>query len=239
MNYVKIYTDLVNKGLERGLNKRNLDYYVESHHIFPKCLNGIDGKINRVLLTAREHYIAHKILVKMYPEQPGLILAVYRLIKDSKDRLISSRDYAKFKAAYSEYRRIEWSGDKHPTRGKKSWNSGIKLPDKMIENIRKGSLGIRKPGTGDKLRGRKRSIETISKMASTHKGMKRSNTACKNIRQAQRTKPHWKFEDELYSLWIKNDKIHFNKFRKIAVDNGYPDVDYQGMVKSWKRTEEI
>lgn len=235
MNYVKIYTDLINKGLERGLNKRILDYYTESHHIIPKCLNGVDRKINRVLLTGREHFIAHKILVKMYPGCNGLIRALHRLLTDKRERKIASRDYEIIKQKYSELRKLDWSGNNHPTRGKPSWNSGMKLPDSMKELIRLGSIGIKKPGTSEKLKGRKRDPDLMKRISESNTGLKRDIAACTNIKLGQRKKPHWQFESELFLLWTKNDKIHFKKFRKIAVINGYPDVDYQGMVKAWIR----
>jgi len=43
--------------------KRIGDGY-EIHHIIPKSLGGSDNKENLVLLTAREHYIAHWLLYK-------------------------------------------------------------------------------------------------------------------------------------------------------------------------------
>lgn len=39
--------------------------YFETHHIVPKSLGGTDDKNNLVNLTAREHYIAHLLLVKI------------------------------------------------------------------------------------------------------------------------------------------------------------------------------
>ncbi len=44
----------------------HLDGYSENHHIIPKCLGGLNNKENMVLFTAREHYIAHLLLTKMY-----------------------------------------------------------------------------------------------------------------------------------------------------------------------------
>ncbi len=39
--------------------------YVEKHHIIPKSLGGSNKKENIVALTAREHFICHRLLVKM------------------------------------------------------------------------------------------------------------------------------------------------------------------------------
>lgn len=65
MDYLKIYKDLINK---RKLNKyiKTRFFYVEQHHIIPKCMNGTDDADNLVYLTPREHYIAHALLYKIY-----------------------------------------------------------------------------------------------------------------------------------------------------------------------------
>jgi len=75
MNYQKIYDNLIERGKTRGLNKKKLDYYTEQHHILPKCMNGDNNKDNLVLLTAEEHFVAHQLLVKIYPNNENLIFA--------------------------------------------------------------------------------------------------------------------------------------------------------------------
>ena len=40
--------------------------YYERHHIIPKSLGGTNDKTNLVLLSAREHYIAHLLLYNHY-----------------------------------------------------------------------------------------------------------------------------------------------------------------------------
>lgn len=67
MNYKKAYLELV---MSRQLLKRRKvkgDYH-EKHHILPKCLGGTNDKENLVLLTFREHYIAHLLLTKCYED---------------------------------------------------------------------------------------------------------------------------------------------------------------------------
>lgn len=66
MNYRLIYDSLIAKGIIRGNDKRELDYYTELHHIIPKSLGGSDNSNNLVLLTAREHFIAHLLLSKIH-----------------------------------------------------------------------------------------------------------------------------------------------------------------------------
>lgn len=70
MNYKKIYDSLI----ERSKN-RVVDGYFESHHIVPRCMGGSDEKENIAELTPEEHYLAHQLLVKIYPENKKLVMA--------------------------------------------------------------------------------------------------------------------------------------------------------------------
>ncbi|WCZ66326.1 homing endonuclease [Yersinia phage MHG19] len=65
MNYKLIYDKLIQRGRTRGLNKSAFNYYTETHHIVPKSLGGSNSKSNLVLLTGREHFIAHLLLSKI------------------------------------------------------------------------------------------------------------------------------------------------------------------------------
>lgn len=42
--------------------------YSESHHIIPRCVGGTDDKENLVVLSAREHFICHLLLSKIYDD---------------------------------------------------------------------------------------------------------------------------------------------------------------------------
>lgn len=59
---------------------------------------------------------------------------------------------------------------------------------------------------------------------------------CSRIANAMRTGEHWKHYDNLFALWVDNNKPKYVAFRKIAVTNGYPDVNYSGMVKQFDGT---
>lgn len=71
MDYNKHYKNLIIKA-----KNRNLTGYVERHHIVPKCLGGTDADENIVILTAEEHYLAHLLLMKIYPNNGKLAYAV-------------------------------------------------------------------------------------------------------------------------------------------------------------------
>ena len=71
MNYKKHYDLLINRAINRTING-----YTENHHIIPRCIGGTDEKTNLVKLTPEEHYIAHQLLVKIYPKENGLKCAL-------------------------------------------------------------------------------------------------------------------------------------------------------------------
>lgn len=77
MDYKKIYDALI----ERAQNRTNTGY-VEKHHITPRCLQGTDDPLNIVSLTAREHYVAHLLLVKIHPGNHKLIYAAALMCSD-------------------------------------------------------------------------------------------------------------------------------------------------------------
>ena len=65
MNYTKNYNDYIEYVKTLSRMKANGVYY-EKHHIIPRCCGGTDNSSNLVLLTAREHFLAHYLLTKMY-----------------------------------------------------------------------------------------------------------------------------------------------------------------------------
>lgn len=73
MNYNKIYTDIINNSKNRIINNQ----YIEIHHIIPKCMGGTNTPENLVKLTLREHFICHKLLVKIYPDIQSLKYALW------------------------------------------------------------------------------------------------------------------------------------------------------------------
>jgi len=104
MTYQNIYNDIITRGTRRGLDKKKLTGYYEKHHIVPKCLGGLNDKANLVLLTGREHFIVHRLLVKMHKGNKSLFFAVYQMSIDktkNRDLGISSRTYELLKKQFS------------------------------------------------------------------------------------------------------------------------------------------
>ena len=71
----------------RKTNKKIHGAYYEVHHILPKSLGGSNDKTNLVMLTAREHFICHWLLVKIYPKgsnaRDKMLIALWRMSGES------------------------------------------------------------------------------------------------------------------------------------------------------------
>ena len=72
---------------------RTINGYTEVHHVIPKCMGGDDSNSNLVRLSAREHFIAHMLLVKIYPGHHGLVKAVVMMCCGQYERKINNRIY--------------------------------------------------------------------------------------------------------------------------------------------------
>jgi hypothetical protein len=95
MNYTNEYQKLISKAKSR----LSQDGYFEKHHIFPKSLGGKDMAENLVFLSAREHFIAHLLLAKIYGGP--MIYAAYAMMYQN-DKKYTSRKYSWLKIAFSE-----------------------------------------------------------------------------------------------------------------------------------------
>lgn len=152
MNYLKIYEKLCS----RGQFERNIQY-VECHHIVPRCIGGDDSTYNLTKLTAKEHYFAHLLLTKIYPENTKLLHA-FGMMKNSnifQDRRFSSNQYSKMKTARSDAMKLnnpmfdEETKNKAMKTRKDRYESGEITPRELSDeekcNISKRMMGDNNP----------------------------------------------------------------------------------------------
>jgi hypothetical protein len=118
----------------------------EKHHIVPKSLGGSDAKSNIVVLTPREHCIAHMLLAKMYSgaAKAKMINAINSMIKlRNKNRnSITSRQYEllrkihyksvmdpAYRAWRSEITKTQWTPERRAAvaaKAREQWANGPK-----------------------------------------------------------------------------------------------------------------
>ena len=101
MDYQKVYTQLISHRKSNPLEKSK-ELYTELHHIVPRCLGGTDDPENLVRLTAREHFIAHRLLSKIYVENSELALSVLLMMKVQGGIVSSSKGINKLRITSSD-----------------------------------------------------------------------------------------------------------------------------------------
>lgn len=76
MNYQKIYNNIIENA--KTQNRQKGTVYYESHHIVPKSVGGSNKKENLVLLTPKEHFICHRLLIEIYKNDHKKHLSMLR-----------------------------------------------------------------------------------------------------------------------------------------------------------------
>ncbi|MCK5375395.1 MAG: hypothetical protein KAJ40_08920, partial [Alphaproteobacteria bacterium] len=130
--YLKIYTNIC----QNAVLRTRPTGYCESHHILPKSIypEFEDVKLhpwNSVYLTAREHFIVHRLLTKCATgdAKQSMIYAAWMMATSGKTR-VTARTYAVLKEAASQANknRIQPMQGKHHS-------------EETKEKIRQGNLG--------------------------------------------------------------------------------------------------
>lgn len=220
MDYEKHYNNLIHSRQiqqEHRKHQKKSGEYFETHHILPKCLGGNNDPINLILLTGREHFIAHKLLWKIHG---GILFyAVWRMslptTTSGVGTVVTSRQFEYLRKQQRvnnrRYGKDHWNyGKKHSKEAKKKMSlaklgkpsprKGVTLSTNTKEKLRKANIG-------------KTLSENHKKKIS--EGMKKSNHPFHNLSHPffharVKTNKHlqnkWKKADYVYDVWIKNNK---------------------------------
>lgn len=136
MNYQRIYNAIIQKARSENRIKYKGVYY-EAHHIVPKCLGG-DGQYkdwkwheNIILLTAREHFVCHWLLSRIYSKESKIQYAFWKMCIQSnnkQDRVIPSS------IAYEEARQKCKEEMSNLHSGRVGYWKGKNRPDRVGKN---------------------------------------------------------------------------------------------------------
>lgn len=125
MNYKLIYENLISRARDRKLY-----IYTESHHIIPRCMNGDNSLENLVDLTPEEHYLAHQLLIKIYPSEYGLIKAAVMMCMNLNGNRPKNKLYGWLRRKHSE-----------STSGENNVHFGKPRPDEVKRKISATGIG--------------------------------------------------------------------------------------------------
>lgn len=145
--YTRWYYNIINAAVSRGSQTD----YTEKHHIIPRSLGGTNSLSNLAKLTAKEHFICHRLLTKMVYEDTAKIkmhnAAFQMTVKSSNQQRykITSRTYEVLKRNKS----AAMVGNTHGQRSMseetkrkiseakkgKSVNKGKKISDEQKEKL--------------------------------------------------------------------------------------------------------
>ena len=82
--YSKYYFNIIDTAKAKTFNDHT---YVEKHHVVPRSLGGTNAPDNIVKLTAREHLICHRLLIRMTVgvQKSKMAFAAWRMIFSNKN----------------------------------------------------------------------------------------------------------------------------------------------------------
>lgn len=107
MHYETHYDRLMERAKDRIL-----EGYTEKHHVNPRCLGGSNDSDNIVVLTAEEHYVAHLLLIKMYPGDLSLLWASIYMAGGNSKMSRKNKLYGWQRRQFAEALSIRMTGSK-------------------------------------------------------------------------------------------------------------------------------
>lgn len=233
--YLNWYWSIISTAKQR-INCQS-DYF-EVHHVVPRCLGGTDAKENLVKLTAREHFVCHRLLTKITKGKArrSMCFAMWAITKMRHNRLqpinINSHTFNIIRREYSKTLSEQKRGipRSQETKDKISLSHIGKILSKQHKDaISKGGLG------------RVVSEETRQKISVIHSGKTVSVEARKNIGAAsigrKEQSKTWKIKDPMGNVFDTDRLKDFCLERGlslIAIRRSYEKLPVsKGKSKGW------
>ena len=174
MNYRQAYVALISKAKERAATKLDASEKYELHHYFPVCLWRDKSQNTKVVpLTLREHWIAHKLLYKMFPG-PGTAAAL--LCMGKRTPRMNSRKFEALRLMLHEH---NWTKTREgrlylSEQMKRRWEEGEWNQDEIR---RKWSEGSKRNQAQWKLNGNHPLSSSSARKASSKRAQERNSVS--------------------------------------------------------------
>jgi len=140
--------------IEDCLSRSTIDGYTEKHHILPKCVCDTDDqrtdKNNLVILSAKEHFIAHQLLSEIFtgPIKRKMLYALSGLctLKDGR-RIFTPEEYSVIKEASRQAKKGIPLTDKHKQKIRDSFSKYNPNKGRVVSDDTKRKQSVAKIGT--------------------------------------------------------------------------------------------
>lgn len=170
--YTRIYYQIINRAKERSLP---VEVYTETHHIIPKSISNDNSKNNLVLLTAREHFLCHWLLIKMTTgkNKSKMMYALWAMSN------IENKYHQRYKITSRIYENIRESianeFSKNMTGRRLSNETKRKISQTRKRKIISGEIIVNEDKTkykqlSEQMKGNKHSFSTKQKIGKAHRG---------------------------------------------------------------------
>lgn len=239
MNYSKIYNNLVSsclykRGVCRSLHSakekcKGLGFHI--HHIKPRCIGGSDKGINLVILTPREHFIAHWLLWKIH----GHIMApAFKIMLSTSSRSgikINSKVYQSLCEDFLKMRHGEaWVNNNLSAIKKRT--SSEEWRSKNAESVREVSkrkewreaVSIAAKKRAKDPEWRRKNHESVIRVCATDEWKRKHREGVERAKNSE-----WWSESRLSGAKKRESNLnHVEKRRKNNVKNSIPVIGYDG-----------
>jgi hypothetical protein len=217
MNYLKVYCNLIRK----AENRIPPEGYTEKHHTFPKSIFGNNTRV--VVLTAREHYVAHILLAKICIKKYGLyhkntqkMLCAIINMKGKTNRYYNSYSYecARKKRNESIKGENHWNYGKPITQEVKDKislkNKGKPSPDPKGEKFKEYRELYGNFWTGKKHTEEYKKLKSIDRLNyyQTEEGKKQRQQISKTLKEKGIKPPVYAYGQSKGTKWWNNGKIN-------------------------------
>jgi hypothetical protein len=218
MDYQRHYDRLIET--RSNLNrKKGSGVYYELHHINPLCMGGDNSEGNLILLTAREHFIAHLLLFRVYPNSIGLSFAFWLMCNSDSKYKCGSRLYSEMRSDISE----KFKGVSKSESTKKKMRKPKSESHKV--NISLGLLGIKfteshRMNISKSAKGLVLSDTVKLKMSESRKGDKNSFYGKSHSPETrERLKESWKNREESSCPHCNKSSKNMGNLKRFHFDN--------------------
>jgi hypothetical protein len=232
VNYQKIYNQIINCAKNRASSKKEANLilgYSEKHHIIPKCMEGTDEKSNIAHLSAQEHFVAHQLLVKIYPNEKGLIYSCMMMGGNKNLKQRTGKVYSWLKQKQSNARLGQ---NKHN-------NSSVAIMAAKLFGRTKEThehVRIASEKTGLKLKGRtKENDEGIRTMASKLTGIKRKP---ESVQKSSQNRMKLTEPDKILLVDLHKNGMTFNKISEYFKNTFNKKISSSALQKNHKKLPE-